>query len=327
MGVVLKTINGGNSWELWTPDLEYTFQFNGVDFADENVGWVVGTDKHIYKTVNGGNSWSKHDFSKYSDYNSDYDYHFTSIMALSSTEAWITGYAQKKGEWQSSGYFRLHTTNGGEDWQKQTPNPAYAGSTLNDCFFINENEGWMVGDHGFIIHTSDGGQSWDLRVNNDFIDGLDTGDPLPMLYDFESVYFTSSTEGWVTGTFGCCPDWPTSCIISCSGRWPVMFHTADGGQSWSNVLSIVYDSDWYGGSINSIDFGPDQRAWAVGEEISSFRETYNNILRSDTNGINWSMKQPCTGKPILNSVKVIGSEVWAVGLDGVILRYPGKCLY
>ena len=306
-GIVLKTINGGNSWEKWSPDLATTFIFNGVDFVDENVGVIVGTDRHIYKTVNGGNSWSKHDFSKYSDYNPDYYYHFTSITALSSTEAWITGYAQKKDEWQSSGYIRLHTTNGGDDWQKHAY--AYEGATLNDCFFLNENEGWMIGDRGFIIHTSNGGQNWDLRVNNDFIDDNMTGS---IRYHFESVYFTTSTEGWVTG-------W-REIINTFSGRWPVMFHTVDGGTTWNNALPVP-DDDWWGGSINSIDFGPTTTAWAVGQTIGS----NNNVLRSDINGINWSIGYSCPSDTILNSVKLIGSEGWAVGLDGIILHYPGKC--
>ena len=188
---VLRTTNGGVTWQtILTADIATTLY--GVDFVDTNVGWVVGSNGYVFKTNNGGLNWIPQTF----DMHPDYDYYLTSVTALSSTEAWITGYAQQPGESESSGYFRLHTTDGGANWIKSVPSSAYSGSTLNKSFFLNQDEGWMVGDRGFIIHTSDGGQSWDLRVRSDFIDDGVTGSTR---YHFESVYFASSTEGWVTG--------------------------------------------------------------------------------------------------------------------------------
>ena len=43
-------------------------------------------------------------------------------------------------------------------WQQLNPSPPT--NTLNDVFFINENEGLAVGTHGVIVHSENGGVSW-----------------------------------------------------------------------------------------------------------------------------------------------------------------------
>ena len=38
--------------------------------------------------------------------------------------------------------------------------------TLNDIFFVSEDEGWVTGDEGTVLHTIDGGTTWELQNSN-----------------------------------------------------------------------------------------------------------------------------------------------------------------
>ena len=57
-GTILKTLNGGEDWEIQTSGtLEY---LNSVFFVDENTGYAVGVNGTILKTTNGGEEWVIH---------------------------------------------------------------------------------------------------------------------------------------------------------------------------------------------------------------------------------------------------------------------------
>ena len=61
--------------------------------------------------------------------------------------------------------------------------------TLQDIVFINENEGWVVGDEGLILHTTNGGDDW-LEVNSG------------TAKDLVKIFFYDSNNGWIgTGSY------------------------------------------------------------------------------------------------------------------------------
>jgi photosystem II stability/assembly factor-like uncharacterized protein len=53
-GVMLKTTNGGATWEQVTAPYA---RLNGIKFIDRDKGWVVGEGGTIFKTLNGGLDW------------------------------------------------------------------------------------------------------------------------------------------------------------------------------------------------------------------------------------------------------------------------------
>jgi hypothetical protein len=60
---VIKTTNGGNTWdELMLCD-DYGARPFGIGFIDENIGFV-GTMNSGYKTIDGGKNWSKINLGK-----------------------------------------------------------------------------------------------------------------------------------------------------------------------------------------------------------------------------------------------------------------------
>jgi hypothetical protein len=50
----------------------------------------------------------------------------------------------------------IASTDGGMNWETQVSG---TGLTLNKIWFVNDNQGWTVGDSGVILHTDDGGRS------------------------------------------------------------------------------------------------------------------------------------------------------------------------
>ena len=56
----------------------------------------------------------------------------------------------------------FHTTDGGNSWEKVRNGNALTKKSyqLRDIYFVNDTEGWCVGDNGIIIRTTDGGNKW-----------------------------------------------------------------------------------------------------------------------------------------------------------------------
>ncbi|MDX1733544.1 MAG: YCF48-related protein [Halioglobus sp.] len=75
--------------------------------------------------------------------------------------------------------------------------------------FVDDRHGFAVGEFGTVMVSDDGGDNWESLepIPNDFY---------PMAADFRSV-----TEGWVGGLDG------------------VIWHTADGGQTWQRQETVT----------------------------------------------------------------------------------------
>ncbi|MBK9333475.1 MAG: hypothetical protein IPM96_13985 [Ignavibacteria bacterium] len=54
-GRILKTINGGISWDIISTG--YLSNLNSVEFVNSNTGFAVGNIGSILKTINGGTIW------------------------------------------------------------------------------------------------------------------------------------------------------------------------------------------------------------------------------------------------------------------------------
>jgi uncharacterized protein (TIGR03437 family) len=108
----------------------------------------------------------------------------------------------------------LNTTDGGVTWTNQDPGVAVA---LNGLFFLNVSQGWAVGDSGTILRTTDGGAHWIQQA----VAAADS---------FSSVFFTDALNGWATGN---APTQYDDFLGYAVGWQASMWHTTDGGQTWS----------------------------------------------------------------------------------------------
>jgi len=130
--------------------------------VDSSEGWICGGS--VIRHYNNGN-WVADQFKPSGDYNA--------IFFTDNQNGWAVGDRI------------IHTTDG-QNWTEQT-NPDTVGRAMLDAFFLNENEGWIVGNQGLILHTINGGMEWIIQA-----DGLTTS-------LLTGVHFTSSTNGYITG--------------------------------------------------------------------------------------------------------------------------------
>ncbi len=141
-------------------------------------------------------------------------------------------------------------------WVWVTPYPT--GQQINQVYFLNELEGFVLGD-GTLMRTSDGGDSWQL---------------VEILQDvsFMKVVFVDAANGWVLGR-----NLPFSNFLR-------VFKTSDGGAIWEEQNLPLTFSGYQFGDIFFLD---QENGWIVGE---------NGLVYSTSDGgSTWANKSITTG--------------------------------
>jgi photosystem II stability/assembly factor-like uncharacterized protein len=90
-------------------------------------------------------------------------------------------------------------------WLEQDPGTS---ANLNRVLFLDETEGWIVGDGATLLHTTDAGVTWvrqSIPVDSDCV--------------LSGVDFIDRETGWIVGRVGLAEP-------------PVVLHTEDGGLTW-----------------------------------------------------------------------------------------------
>jgi photosystem II stability/assembly factor-like uncharacterized protein len=250
-GLLLKTGNGGNSWNLL-----YTFNSDvkRVRFFDHLTGFVF-TNDGIYKTTDGGNNWIQLnntsgvlDFSYANEYNmmasysngsilrsTDGGMHWGVIYPLNSVSPGVcsmesySGFAAISNIIGNTSYHNIYkTTNGGSQWSLfcQATTSQGTGRT-GDLFFINQDTGYYsvkLNNNNFIYSFN--GTNWNQRSVNNFQNCL---------------YFNNAKTGWSAGEGGS------------------IYKTTNAGNNW-------YQSTTPGtANLTGIQFANDLTGWASGE--------------------------------------------------------------
>jgi photosystem II stability/assembly factor-like uncharacterized protein len=138
---------------------------HSVFFADDNNGWIAGSDGFIIKTTNAGDDWTEQ--------TSGTNARLKSIKFVDSYTGWIVG---------DSGTI-IKTTDSGLNWFAQ---PSGTAQNLNDLYFYDANIGWAVGDSGTILKTSNGGSTWNLNT-------------IDSVTKLNQVDFVNAFVGWTVG--------------------------------------------------------------------------------------------------------------------------------
>jgi photosystem II stability/assembly factor-like uncharacterized protein len=202
-GTVFRTDNGGVDWtSIGYPVLPDLLWIEDVEFANANLGWVVGLDLDlghdhtIYRTTDGGASWSPNLLAG--------GYMFW-VDFVDASRGWI-GSAGR-------GYYR--TTNGGASWTPGTLPTYFTNPTVSDGEFADAQTGWVAGWDGYLAKTTDGGASWFLQ---------DLGTTQDHLFDLSVV---SAAEAWISGR-------------EQGTDRGFVYHTTNGGTNWSKQILADY---------------------------------------------------------------------------------------
>jgi photosystem II stability/assembly factor-like uncharacterized protein len=287
---------------------------NAVYFADKEYGWIVGERGIIRATQNEGERWFAQD--------SGVKTALSDVMFLNRKDGFIV----------ASGARIYRTTDGGTSWSTapifQIIAPKNASRQelpeLYSIAFPNKKKGWVVGTEGRILHTEDGGQTWAQQ---------ESGTKEELVH----VRFVNDKLGWVVGGKG------TILYTEDSGRtWAkqtseakghlyhidatskkdavivgdngLVLRTENGGLTWDRVkvdpLETLKINDRP--SLLSVAFVNDKQGFIIG-----FRGT---ILRTGDGGKTWLLQESGT-KQNLYGLVARKKAIWAVGGDGLILRY------
>ena len=273
---------------------------NSVFMTGPADGWAVGSGGVIYKYSGGG--WTLYTSVAQT---------LNSVFFVNQNEGWAVG----------AGGSLYHYVSG--TWTGPI-SPAPTAQNLNSVFMTDPTDGWAVGAGGIILQYSNGawtllqnlsGTTQDLNSlsfagstgwavgNVGTLISLTTQTPqgIPSA-TFESVYLSSSGDGWVVGcsTGGC---------GSGSGE-PVLVHW--NGNSFTRGTSSAITSDLFSVFMLSASEG-----WAVGGIGTT------PVILHYTGGSWVQVPAPATGG-VLRSVFMIDSgNGWAVGDHGAILHYSG----
>lgn len=313
-GLIYRTDDSGKNWT----ELPGAVVPNGIVdvhriyFADPRNGWMLGEMRSregdesqtvMLSTTDGGQIWQQQVMPGVMSF------HF-----INSKVGWATG--------RNAGVFK--TIDGGLHWKRidsltrMVGQPVEASSFnfgFSDIAFTDADHGWAIGNFygralthiGGLFMTSDGGETWRrlpivIQTKNNatrFTRGL-----------LHSVKFTDVNHGLVAGE-----------IEDGDEMFYFTLRTRDGGQMWeqSRVPSR---------SIQSTRFLDATYGWTVANasrEVPAGAMLYDTVLlRTEDGGKSWEPDYAAQGSHIRSVFFVSPTQGWAVGDNGLIMRYEAK---
>ncbi len=206
LGSVLRTFDYGQKWEQVS--FPTTDESLSSVWIIGNTVWTGSNKGKIYYSTNLGSSWELHQQILPTSINSSINFTF-----ISDSVGFI-----------ANGNALFKTTNGGTTWEK-------IGNSQNitKVFFIDDLNGWAIGDQGYFAKTSDQGITWETV---DF----------PTKDYLTSLFCVDNLHGWIT-TFN-----------------SKIYSTSDGGSTWN--LEYENSKPYY--YLTDIFFANPRKGWAVG---------------------------------------------------------------
>ena len=327
-----------SSWS-WQHPYPTGAHIYGIQFINNNNGWIVTVMGAVFRTDDGGISWEEL-------------YRIPGATKLLSgiffktvSEGWASG---------EDGIL-LHTIDGGLSWATSNP----SSNTLVSIEFIDDNYGSIVGHGGTILRTMNGGDSWQTQ-------GSGITSPI---YD---VSFADPTTGWATGSAGYLLHTETAGAFweeqytgvsvfytgihfidesyGLAAGGDCITHTYDGGDSWSVAYQVGGEgfcgidfagnlgtaSGMLGAAVTENEGGtweyesmPEHPLWSLEPELlcvtvpsdsravtaGNFGIIYSRDLAGD-----WSQLSSHETLKTLNDITHLEeNHVWACGNSGLIM--------
>lgn len=206
-GVVLKTVDGGTSWDLQGPTTQALYTaLNAVHFRTDQEGLLGGEGQRLHYTTNGGTT--------YTNYLSTLSFDRVNDLAFDASQATD----------QTDRYWAALTTAGGTLGALMR-NEVQSLGTANAWVLVDEvvstldhnclslasgNVAFVAGEDGLLFKSTDGGRNWTM---------INTGTLAP----FTDIEFLDENVGMaLIDVVGDNPD-----------LGPVLHATWDGGQTWT----------------------------------------------------------------------------------------------
>ncbi|OEK07175.1 WD40/YVTN/BNR-like repeat-containing protein [Roseivirga misakiensis] len=289
-GTVLKTIDGGTTWEnVSIPDNE-KIDFRDVEGFDENTAIVLsaGLPALIYKTVDGGTTWERKYFS-------DAEGTFYDAM-----DFWNDQEGIAFGDAIDGRLLILKTSDGGETWnelpftQRPQAKDGQGGfAASGTCLRVNGDSHVYIGlggEEASLFYSSDKGETW-----NKTITPLQSGESTQGIF---SIDFKNDLEGLMVGG-----DYRGDSLTRINAAY-----TTDGGASWFPMMAGMNP----GGYRSGVAIFDKDLVLAVGRESCDFYRTGDNAYT------------PMEGQYYAVSVSKTGKSAWASGSGGRVATLAFK---
>ena len=150
--------------------------------------------------------------------------------------------------------------------------PSYDDAALRAVRFVDQREGWAVGDEGVVWHTIDGGKTWDRQ-------------PTGVRASLRGLHFLNPYTGWVVGR----EEVPFN-----GGSVGVLLFTEDGGLTWRPAERNTLPG------LNGVRFLDRQTGFVFGDGTDQFP---TGLFRTSDGGRTWqSVRGPrCVRGRLLRS--------------------------
>lgn len=257
-------------WEILNQGI--ISSLNTIDFVNENVGWLAGTDGLLFKTEDGGEVWLPDNLNEH--------WWITKIDFLNDSIGWAIG--DTFGVDQS---IILKTQDGGHTWSMQKVQ-AYSDS-YRSLFVVNDSVVYVAGNKHYnytcrmmILKTSDGGENWvDITpFNRDWQPG--------------SILFFSDQIGFVTGYF------QQNEILKA-----FLMNTEDGGKTWKERTIPEFTR------IGDFQFVDDSTGYFLAE-MSTDSTTFSVLCKTTDRLRSWSIITQADYSNWLNSFFYLGNGIF-----------------
>jgi photosystem II stability/assembly factor-like uncharacterized protein len=281
-----------------------------VFFTSSDKGWVAGDKGYLASTTDGGQTWTKYPLNTTEDINEIYFRNDDNGYLVAGKKMYITRDAGTT--WQET---RIYRTG-----EFGTGIPEFLSIRFSD-----KKHGYAIGSvynrddivvDSLLMRTDDGGDTWQ-RIK------------VPAKTELFHLDFNGNSHGWIVGDGGVILATTDSGITWAKqtsgtslplynvdfrddndgyvvGKGGTILRTSTGGSVWEKVDTTFRDT------FMRVDFADNKNGFVVGYK--------GDVLRSSDRGKTWIRQESGTRENLygLFMDKKFG---WAVGANGVILRY------
>ena len=253
---VVRTNNGGQSWEYSYMPEQNPYMLHGVSFIDSLTGWTVGDYGYIFNTVDGGKTWNQQIGANTC---------LNSVCFIDRNLGWVA----------SAGGGVLHTEDGGKTWSTQNSGTS---DWIAEICMHNADTGLFVAGPSTarqVFLTSNGGQTWsqsvltapNLRCCLVLSGGrlFAAGESIHFSTDFSTTWDTWQNR--VTDLMIRDVSCHSADNIWIAGVRGAIFKTSNRGASWERVDFPTSST------LNNVDFPSPTTGWVISGNDTLYRTT------------------------------------------------------